>query len=101
MGGHTFWTTVAETGGYRLQQNQLTHHARILDAEDTRIAWGTINGMQKALQRLVDASEQYACHKNIADLEPALQSLKRMLDQGVLTQEEFQAQKAQILAQLK
>lgn len=41
MGGHTFWTNLCEYQGYKLQQNQFTHHARILDSNDIRIAWGT------------------------------------------------------------
>lgn len=60
MGGHTFWTTLAECNGYRLQQNQFTHHARILDSNDVRIAWGTLNGMEKALDRLVNFSKKYS-----------------------------------------
>ena len=59
MGGHRFWTTLAECNGYRLQQNQLTHHARILNANDVRIAWGTLSGMKKALDRLVEFSKTY------------------------------------------
>ena len=31
LGGHTFWTTLTSWKGYKLQQNQITHHARILD----------------------------------------------------------------------
>ena len=60
MGRHRFWTTLAEFNGYRLQQNQLTHHARILNANDVRIAWGTLNGMEKALDRLILFAQKYA-----------------------------------------
>ena len=45
-----FWITLAEYGGWKLQQNMFTHHARILDSSDIRIAWGTINGMKKELK---------------------------------------------------
>ena len=55
-----FWTTLAEFNGYRLQQNQLTHHARILNANDVRIAWGTLSGMEKALDRLILFAQKYA-----------------------------------------
>ena len=60
MGGHRFRTTLAEFNGYSLQQNQLTHHARILNANDVRIAWGTLNGMEKALDRLILFAQKYA-----------------------------------------
>lgn len=60
MGGHALWTTLVEFNGYRLQQNQFTHHARILNSSDVRIAWGTLNGMEKALDRLVSFSQKYS-----------------------------------------
>ena len=54
MGGHTFWTNLCEYQGYKLQQNQFTHHARILDSNDIRIAWETVNGMEKTLERMAN-----------------------------------------------
>jgi len=59
MGGHVFWTTLAEANGWKLQQNMVTHHARILDDDNTRIAWGTINGMQKAFERFDELQMKY------------------------------------------
>lgn len=56
MGGHVFWNTLCEYNGWKLQQNMITHHARILDNKDVRIAWGTINGMIRALNRFVELS---------------------------------------------
>ena len=51
MGGKVFWNTLCEYNGWKLQQNMITHHARILNNDDIRIAWGTINGMIRALDR--------------------------------------------------
>ena len=59
LGGKVFWITLAEYKGFRIQQNQITHHARILNPDDVRIAWGTINGMIKALNRMVEMSKAY------------------------------------------
>ena len=59
MGGKTFWNTLAEVNGWKLQQNMITHHARILDASDVRIAWGTISGMEKALDQMIHFAEKY------------------------------------------
>lgn len=56
MGGEVFWNTLAEYNGWRLQQNMFTHHARILDNNNVRIAWGTINGMKRALYNFVELS---------------------------------------------
>ena len=52
MGGQMVWDTLAEANGWRLQQNELTKHCRILDPDDVRRAWGTKNGMMKALETL-------------------------------------------------
>ncbi|HEY9059689.1 MAG TPA: hypothetical protein VIO64_04175 [Pseudobacteroides sp.] len=59
MGGQKFWNTLCEIHGWKLQQNMITHHARILNAENVRIAWGTINGMEKALARFVNLKNKY------------------------------------------
>lgn len=50
MGGKVFWDTLAQYKGWRLQQNEITKHCRILDPNDVRRAWGTKNGMIKALE---------------------------------------------------
>lgn len=36
-GGRVWWKTVQETNGYRIQQNLLSHHYRILDQENRRL----------------------------------------------------------------
>lgn len=36
MGGKVWWNTIAECGGFRLQQNLLSKHYRILDDKDWR-----------------------------------------------------------------
>jgi hypothetical protein len=59
MGGEVFWNTLASCNGYRLQQNMFTQHARILDSNNIRIAWGTINGMIKAMDRTADLLNRY------------------------------------------
>ena len=107
MGGHTFWTTLCQYQGYKLQQNQFTHHARILDSNDIRIAWGTVNGMKMTLERMANMSEKYSHNssanqaKSIVDVEDELISIKNLFDKGILTKEEFDSQKAKILSQIK
>ena len=58
MGGHTWWITLTEYHGWRLQQNMFTHHARILDQTDRRIAWGSLEGMKLALDRLAEFADR-------------------------------------------
>ena len=37
MGGKIWWNDVKEKGGYRIQQNILSKHYRILNAQDERM----------------------------------------------------------------
>lgn len=41
MGGEVFWDTILENDGWKLQYNKLTQHARVLDNNNFRRAWGT------------------------------------------------------------
>lgn len=105
MGGKVWWTDIVSYNGWRLQQNRFTHHARILDNRDTRIAWGTINGMQRALDRLVAGAHAY--EENPSDTSNRrqyamadLRSLKELLDTGAITQEEYESKKKTLLEQI-
>ncbi len=46
MGGEIWWNDLAEHNGWRLQQNTVTQHARILDPYDVRRAWGDLRSME-------------------------------------------------------
>lgn len=39
MGGLVFWNDIFSYRGWRIQQNSITQHMRVLDPEDTRRAW--------------------------------------------------------------
>ena len=41
LGGKQFWTDFQWRGGWRIQQNVLTKHWRLLDPNNVRQAWGT------------------------------------------------------------
>ena len=51
--GGVFWVTLAERGGWKLEQNTVTGHARILNERGIRVAWGNLEGMREALKRLL------------------------------------------------
>lgn len=53
------WMDLAEFNGWKIQQNTITKHARILDSEGYRIACGTINGMEKVLGRIIEFQGRY------------------------------------------
>lgn len=52
MGGRVFWNELAECNGWRLQQNMITHHCRILDPENVRRAWGGDEAMAQLFGKL-------------------------------------------------
>lgn len=106
MGGEVFWNTLASFNGWRLQQNMLTHHARILDPEDIRRAWGTINGMEKAMNRMVSSLKKYQreeqdlLESRSKQAEEQLKRIKMLLDAGILTKEEYEEKKKEYLKDL-
>lgn len=51
LGGHVFWDTLAESGGWKLQKNKFTEHCRIIDSEDVRKAWGSEECMREMLNK--------------------------------------------------
>ncbi len=57
MGGEFFWKDIEESNGYRLQQNTITGHARILGACNDRVAWGTIEGMKEKMKIFMPDTE--------------------------------------------
>lgn len=59
MGGEVWWSNLVEYNGLKLQQHDLTKHCRLLDSNNVRIAWGTKNGMIKALDTLHSLNEKY------------------------------------------
>ncbi len=52
LGGRQFWGDVAFYHGWRIQRSAITGHYRLLDDEDNRQAWGTIDECRKALDEL-------------------------------------------------
>ena len=103
MGGEVFWQDLAEFNGWRLQQNMFFKNARILRPDNVRVAWGTVNGMYKALDRLVDGmknsrysdSDNSFSEENYGAIEK-IKQLKELLDIGAISQEEFNAKKAEL-----
>ena len=98
MGGHVFWNTIASRGGYRLQQNMITGHARILDSDDIRIAWGGIDAMTRVMDRMVKYMKDSGSGStgSIEAMEK-LKKLKELLDVGAITQQEFDSRKTELM----
>ncbi len=53
MGGTQFWTDLRHRSGWRIQRHYGTGHCRLLDANNVRRAWGTLEQCEDALNRLI------------------------------------------------
>ncbi len=102
MDAGVFWDDIAEYKGWKMQQNTLTKSARILDADGVRVAWGTINGMQKVMTRYHQGfiPEPYGTHSERMGNMDELEKLKRLFDNDVITEDEFKEKKAAIMKRL-
>ncbi|MEZ6067307.1 MAG: alpha/beta fold hydrolase [Planctomycetaceae bacterium] len=52
LGGRQLWGDILHFRGWRIQQNVLTQHYRLLDPGDVRQAWGTIDDCRRALKTI-------------------------------------------------
>ena len=52
LGGNQFWADEAARQGWRIQQNALTDHYRLLDTQNIRRAWGSLDHCRATLDRL-------------------------------------------------
>ncbi len=53
LGGKQYWGDERLYGGWRIQQNVLTGHYRLLDKQDVRRAWGTYAQCEQALEEAI------------------------------------------------
>lgn len=54
FGGKQLWADELVFGGYRIQQNVISSHHRLLDPMDVRLAWGTFEHCKDALDRIAE-----------------------------------------------
>ena len=52
LGGRQFWGDISHLRGWRIQQNVFTQHCRLLDPDDVRHTWGTLEECQAALKKV-------------------------------------------------
>lgn len=55
LGGKQLWADEFVYAGYRIQENEVSSHHRLLAPDDTRLAWGTWEACHEAFQRLKKA----------------------------------------------
>ena len=52
LGGRQFWGDVKFFQGYRIQQNVFTKHYRLLDSNDVRRMWGSLEECEAQLRQI-------------------------------------------------
>lgn len=57
MGGSQFWTDVRLHGDWRIQRNALTGHYRLLDPDNVRHAWGSLQHCVAEFEKLEAAQD--------------------------------------------
>ncbi len=62
LGGTQFWTSHTWRDGWRIQQNSVTGHWRLVDAENIRHAWGNRSACEDKLNELLPKSTWQAPH---------------------------------------
>ena len=100
------WHTLTEYNGFKLQQNVVTQHARILDSNNIRIKWGTMEGMDKAFDRMIErmeknrksGSEETGGHETLV---AKLKELKDLNEQGIITDAEYEEIRMRYVEKLK
>lgn len=102
MGGLVFWRNIAEFNGWKFQQNMITQHARILDSDDVRIAWGTVDEMSRIMEKMIvhiRANKNLEKQENLNIME-TVRKLKELLDIGAITHEEYKAKKDELMSKI-
>ena len=102
MGGLVFWRNIAEFNGWKFQQNMITQHARILDSDDVRIAWGTVDEMSRIIEKMIahlKAKKNLKKQENLNIME-MIKKLKELLDLGAITQEEYKSKKDELMSKI-
>lgn len=101
-GGHVFWNNIAECNGWRLQQNMFTQHARILDENDVRIAWGTVSAMTRLIDRMAKYVHDNKKMQEQESIEAAekLKILKGLMDMGAITPKEYEQKKRELIEKI-
>ena len=109
MGGNVWWDTLVSRGGYKLQQHKITGHARILDSNDIRVAWGDLDTMARKMDIIAGSRHDNSYNapssgssgdNGSLDAMEQLKKLKELLDIGAITQAEFDRKKADLMSRI-
>ena len=107
MGGKVWWTNLVEYDGWKVQENKITHHCRILDNNNNRRAWGGVDKIQALFETIVNngsIDQNNPCLTSDAEDESSIESklakLKHLYESGLIEESEYTEKKKEILSKL-
>ncbi len=106
--GDELWTTLAESDGWKLQQNKLMKNVRIVDDKNVRRAFSlnakqVFSVMDKLARELHENDENMASsasNDSALDELAKLEYLLQLRDKGAITNEEYDEKKKDILKRI-
>ncbi len=106
QGGKVFWENLAEFSGWKFQRNKIFNNIRLLDELNNRKAWSL--NCQKMIdrcrnfltQQLKEEVETEQSSSTTADIEERLLKLKKLFEKDLISSDEFQLRKNEILSEI-
>ncbi len=102
MGGKIFWEDIVECNGWKLQQNLIFQNARIINKNNIRIAWGSLKDMMSLMNKLLEHihNQKLTEKQENFSIMQEIKNLKELLDNGTITQNEFQQKKDELMKKI-
>lgn len=57
LGGNQYWSDIQWAGGWKIQRHATTHHHRLLDPDEIRVAWGNLEHCLLEMNRRIESGE--------------------------------------------
>ena len=57
LGGKQFWTDIRNCGGWRIQENSVSGHFRLIDPANRRYVWGRFEECKRQLDQKIESNE--------------------------------------------
>ena len=105
-GGLVFWKELSSCNGWRLQQNNLSQHIRILNPDNIRKGFGSYKKIEKAIDAVcsrikieesADSSFSNSGESSSGDITAKLRELRKLHQEGLIDKEEYEKKKRDLL----
>jgi hypothetical protein len=105
-GGKVWWNNIATLNGWKLQQNKITKHFRILNPDNIRKAWGVSQSIIEAIDFIYERIKIEEVANNLSfdktdnsskDDIDKIREWAKLRDEGLISNNEFENKKREIL----